>query len=112
MGVAMLLISLLLAVFIIVYYWQNRSLESMAYVPVYVMILSFGYVVAQIVKRSVIKKQFWWDWLYYIGLIAIVTPTFFANAANVKMFEWTTDYGTLFLVIPLILDGKKLLITK
>ena len=81
----------------------------MANLPMYVMLLSFGYVLTQILKRSLIKNQYWWDWLYYVGLIAIVTPTFFASEESLSTFQWTTDIGSLFLVVPLVLDGKKLL---
>ncbi|MDX2362673.1 MAG: hypothetical protein QNK23_17825 [Crocinitomicaceae bacterium] len=112
LGLTMLVISLVLAVLIILYYWTNSSFESMKYVPLYVMMMSFGYVLAQIIKRYVVRKQYWWDWLYYIGLIAIVVPTFFASTDNFTTLGWMTDVGTLFLIVPLILDGKKILSTK
>lgn len=102
-----LTVSLVFAVFIIYYFWMSTTLEEIAYLPMYTVLLSFGYVLTQIVKRALFKKKNWWDWLYYIGLAAIVSPTFLVNEGNVNFFHILTDYGTFFLVIPIVLDVNK-----
>lgn len=100
----LLLVSLVFAGFITQYFWSVNSLDSIVYLPLDVVILSFGYVLLQILKRSLYKRKNWWDWLYYIGLIAMVTPTFFANEGNIGFFQILTDYGIVFMIIPIILD--------
>ena len=90
------------------YYWSNETLESMRVVPIFVMILALVYILMQILKRFMYKEKNWWDWLYYVGLLAIVLPTYFATEANLSTFQWITDFGSLFLVLPLLFDFKKL----
>lgn len=89
---------------IIFYYWSHSTLSSMQMVPMYLMILAFVYILLQIGKRYVFKRQKWWDWLYYIGLTGMMLPVFFASGSNVNTFNTIADYGTLFLVIPVLLD--------
>lgn len=108
----MLVVSLATGAVITSYYWMHSNLEDIVYVPLYIMILSFVYILAQILKRSILKKQYWWDWLYYIGLIAMVVPTFLGKESTATWWHLITDIGTLFLIVPVVLDGRKLINTK
>ena len=94
---------------VINYYWNNDSLESMVSVPITIMIFTFIYILCQIGKRFFFKKQNWWDWLYYIGLLVIILPRFLATPDNLSLFQSITDIGILFLIVPVFLDGKQLL---
>ncbi len=107
--IILLILSTIVSCVIISYYWSNSTLSSISLVPISVMILALIYIVIQIAKRFFIKEYNWWDWLYYIGLISMMIPTFFANSENESTFHFVTDYGTLFLIIPILLDGKTLL---
>lgn len=100
---------LLVGGIIINYYWKNDSLDSMLIVPMGIMVLTFIYVLCQIGKRFVFKKQNWWDWLYYIGLVVIILPRFLATPENLVVFQTLTDMGILFLLVPVFFDGKQLL---
>ena len=91
---------------IINYYWQNSTIESLKEIPMYVMILALVYILIQILKRSIYKEQRWYDWLYYIGLIAMMLPTILVSESNLTLFNYITDTCTLFLIVPIVLEGK------
>jgi len=89
---------------IVRYYWQADSLDAIRLLPRYLMILFLAYVLIQVLKRWLYKVRNWWDWIYYIGLAAAMIPTFLASKESMEMFHTITDYGTLFLMIPVMLD--------
>lgn len=94
---------------IVAYYWSVDTLEGIKNVPVYVMVLCLAYVLIQILKRYLFKNQNWWDWLYYIGLISVMIPGYMATEENISTFAFISDFGTLFLIIPTLLDGKDII---
>lgn len=100
-----LLLSLIaLAVMIARYYWQADALDAIRMLPRYLMFLFLGYVLLQILKRWLYKDRNWWDWIYYIGLASAMLPTFMASEESAHLFHSITDYGTIFLIIPVVLD--------
>lgn len=106
--ITLLIMATIVSLIIVGYYWSNSSLSSITLVPITIMILALIYILIQIVKRFIVKEHNWWDWLYYLGLIAMMLPTVIANSANESYFHFITDYGTLFLIIPILLDTKTL----
>ncbi len=104
--VVLLVAMLVCAAAIVTYYWQHETLDAIIHVPMYVMIVALVYILIQILKRSLYKEQRWYDWLYYIGLIAIMLPPVLANEGNASIFHLLTDFGTLFLIVPVLLEGK------
>lgn len=106
---SMLVAMLVCAGIIIHYYWENSTLEALKEIPMYVMIVTLAYIIIQILKRSIYKEQRWYDWLYYIGLIAIMLPTVMVTENNVSIFNIITDTCTLFLIVPIVLEGKVLI---
>ena len=103
---SMLLVMLVCAGIVVNYYWQHSALETIKEIPMYVMIVTLVYILIQISKRSIYKEQRWYDWLYYIGLIAMMLPTVMVSESNVEIFNYVTDVCTLFLIVPIILEGK------
>ena len=95
-----------LAGLIVFYYWTHDSFESLAYVPMYVMILTLAYIVIQILKRFIYKEQNWWDWLYYIGLISMMLGVFLSTKETSTTYNWITNLGVPFLFAPMIFDLK------
>lgn len=89
---------------VVAYYWDNDSLESIKYLPMRVLIFVFGYILIQISKRFVFRKQNWWDWLYYIGLIAVILPVYFVSDTSLATFQLVAKIGTIFLIIPVGFD--------
>lgn len=106
--VLILVIMFLLGNAISMYYWSNGTLGSMRNVPMFIMILVLIYILMQILKRFLYKEKNWWDWLYYIGLLIVILPTYFASENNLSTFQLMTDFGSLFFVLPLLFDFKKL----
>lgn len=94
---------------IVYYYWTTDSFSSIRNVPKYLMFLALGYVIVQILKRTIFKQNNWWDWLYYLGLASMMIPTFFAAEPSLNFFRILTDFGTLFLLVPIFFDGKKII---
>ncbi|XOV68440.1 MAG: hypothetical protein ACFHU9_04535 [Fluviicola sp.] len=99
---------LTLAFFIVRYYWVNDSLDAIRMLPKYIMFLFLGYVLLQVLKRWLYRDRYWWDWIYYIGLAAAMLPTFMASSQSAHIFHAVTDYGTIFLLLPVVLDLYKL----
>ena len=96
------------AAVIIGYYWTATKLPDIYSVPIFVLATSLVYIGLQLLKRIVLKIQNWWDWTYYIGLVAIVAPVLLANESNQLYFHLLTDYGTFFLLLPAVLDARKI----
>lgn len=94
------------------YYWMATSLQDIATLPIFVLALALVYIGLQLIKRALLKIQNWWDWTYYLGLLAIVLPVLFAKEDNQVYFHLLTDYGTLFLMLPVLLDGRKMFFKK
>lgn len=103
----LLILSLCTGGAISLYYWTHDTLKDVRYIPLYMAILAFVYVLLQMLKRYLFSKGNWWDWLYYIGLLAVALPTFFMTDANAGMFHLFAEIGTLFLIFPVLLDGKQ-----
>ncbi|MDG1332755.1 MAG: hypothetical protein P8P74_10515 [Crocinitomicaceae bacterium] len=106
--VLLLAVSLILGGLIIAYYWQVELHAEMLQVPMYVMIFALGYILTQIARRFLFSGKKWWDWFYYIALTSMIIPIFFSTPERQLMFNYLTDYGTFFFVIPTILDGREL----
>ena len=104
-----LLASIVISALIIMYYWGADSLYGIAYVPMHIMILVIIYILLQLAKRYVTSTQNWYDWLYYIGLISIALPVFFASTENINMYLKLVQIGTLFLAVPILLEGYKII---
>ena len=96
---------------IINYYWTNNTLSSIVFVPMYVVVMTFFYIILQIAKRYFISNKNWWDWLYYLGLIGVLLPLYFAKEENLDTFQWVSDCGVSFLILPLLFDIKELIIS-
>jgi hypothetical protein len=89
---------------VIGYYWNVQSLDAIRVLPKQIMIACLVYVLVQILKRFVQKERHWWDWLYYVGLISAMLPTFLVSSKNEDFFHILTDFGAPFLFIPVVLD--------
>lgn len=105
--ILLLLLSTLVSGGVITYYWMTESVDASRMLPMYVVAMVFGYVLIQIAKRQLFKRRNWWDWLYYLGLLAAVLPTFFMTEENASLFHIVTDFGVFFLLVPVFLDGKQ-----
>jgi hypothetical protein len=101
----LILAKLFLAATIVLYFWNVNTLVEITKLPLYVLILTVVYIGFQMVTRRFSKKQNWWDWIYYIGLASIMLPVVMAKPENEKIFHLLTDFGILFLLLPVLIDG-------
>lgn len=102
----LLVANLILGGWVVAYYWINDSWEARVALPMPLLIPVFGYILIQILKRYLFARKNWWDWLYYLGLFAVVLPTYFMDTPNQEYFHWITDFGSFFLIVPILMDGK------
>ena len=103
----LLVVTLILGGLIIAYYWRVESYLEMYKVPMYVMLFALGYILTQIARRYLVAGKNWWDWFYYIALTAMILPIFFSTPERAVMFNYLTDFGSFFFVIPVLLDGRE-----
>lgn len=101
----LILAKLFLAATIVLYFWNVNTLVEITKLPLYVLILTVVYIGFQMVTRRFSKKQNWWDWIYYIGLASIMLPVVMAKPENENIFHLLTDFGILFLLLPVLIDG-------
>ena len=101
----LILAKLFLSATIVLYFWNVNTLVEITKLPLYVLILTVVYIGFQMVTRRFSNKQNWWDWIYYIGLAAIMLPVVMAKPENEKIFHLLTDFGILFLLLPVLIDG-------
>ena len=107
--VILLVISLVLGGLIIAYYWRVDTDIEMQFVPMYVMIFALGYILTQIARRYLVSGKRFWDWFYYIALTVMIIPIFLSSPERTSFFNYLTDFGTFFFVIPVFFDGRELL---
>jgi hypothetical protein len=96
---------LVLAVLICSYFWESTTLLEIRQLPMTVLVMCVVYIGMQMLTRRLSGNQNWWDWVYYVGLICIMVPVSFANEKNELLYHVMTDYGTILLIIPVLVDG-------
>jgi hypothetical protein len=96
---------LVLSVLICSYFWQATTIQEVRMLPMQVLIMCVAYIGLQMLTRRLSAQQNWWDWVYYVGLICVMVPVSFATEENATFYHILTDYGTLLLIIPVLVDG-------
>ena len=61
------------------------------------------YILTQLIKRYLQKKMPWYNWLYYLGLVAVVIPLPLFSVQGDWVFS-VTRWGSLFLLIPPLVE--------
>lgn len=103
------IVLLAIAVLITGYYLFANSYADLKNVPTTLYVAAIVYILIQLIKRNITKKMPWYDWLYYLGLGAIILP--FALPEK----EWVYSlaiYGSLALVAPPLIEILTLLMKK
>lgn len=90
-------------------YWMSFSLHELKLIPKNTLLLIVLYLALQLLNRRLFGEQNWWNWLYYIGLLGIVFAYFFANENYLSWFLFVVKFGTLFLLVPPVIDFFKLM---
>lgn len=106
-----LILSLIAAVYLVGYYQSAETMADLRVLPNSVLIAVAIFIVLQLLKRFMFKRMYWFDWLYYFGLIAILIPLLLKFEEG----EWlhdVTDFGSLFLVLSPLLGILMLILKK
>ncbi|MDX1445144.1 hypothetical protein [Lishizhenia sp.] len=106
-----LILSLTAAVYLVGYYQSASTMADLRVLPNSVLIAVAIFIVLQLLKRFMFKRMYWFDWLYYFGLIAILLPLLLKFEEG----EWlhdVTDFGSLFLVLSPLIGIVMLLLKK
>lgn len=102
-----IVLSLVCGGIVVSYYWSTDEFYDIRNVSIVALSALVIYVVLQLVKRFLTKEMESYQWLYYIGLAAVVIPVFLKTSES-QLLHTLTDYGTLFLLVPPLIDGYKL----
>lgn len=104
---AMILSASLIVGFVIVsYYWGIRKYVEILHPPFWVWLVALIYILLQIVRRKISHDRRWWDWLYYVGLSAMVLPVFFGNEEIGVFFIRMAQWGSFMFLVPVLLYGS------
>jgi hypothetical protein len=101
---------LVLAALICSYFWNTSDLISLKQLPYSIILFAVLYIGLQMLTRKLSSVNNWWDWVYYGGLLSIMIPVTFATQGSIKIFEPITDFGTICLILPALVDGYYLII--
>lgn len=112
-GVHYLLLIILMAsaLYVFIYYMLASEILELRTLPTNFLIAVVVYIFAQIVKRFLQKKMPWYNWLYYLGLLAVVVPLPLFSVQGNWVFS-VTRWGSLFLLIPPLIEFLILLKSK
>lgn len=99
---------LLISVFVVYYYWTVKSVEDLKELPSILLSAVIIYLAIQLLKRYVKRRVSWYDWLYYVGLSAILLPLFLFTSTADWLFD-ITKYGSLFMLAPPLLETIELI---
>ena len=90
--------------YVVLYYWTvDGNAEKLRELPTTLLSAIIVYIALQLLKRFIKKKIEWFDWFYYIGLIAVLLPLMLVTASSDWIFD-ITQYGSLFLVLPPLIE--------
>src|SRR5690554_7710257 len=107
----LLIVLIVSGLYVFSYYMLANEITALRSLPTSFVIAVIVYILAQLIKRFIQKKMPWYNWLYYLGLMAVIIPLPLFSVQGNWVFS-VTRYGSLFLLIPplvefLILIRKK-----
>ncbi|RYM32385.1 hypothetical protein ERX46_13970 [Brumimicrobium glaciale] len=91
------------ALYVFVYYMLADEILDLRTLPTGFLIAVIVYILAQLIKRFLQKKMPWYNWLYYLGLIAVIVPLPLFSVQGNWVFS-VTRWGSLFLLIPPLIE--------
>lgn len=94
---------ILLGLYIFGYYLFATDIDQLKTLPISFLVVVILYIGVQLIKRFFQKETPWYNWLYYIGLISVVTPLPLFSLQDDSIFL-VTKFGSLFLLIPPVID--------
>jgi len=99
----LLVILIASSIYIIVYYTFAVKIGALRVLPTSFLLVVIVYILAQLGKRYFEHKTPWYNWLYYIGLAAIILPLPLFSMEGDWIFP-ISRYGSFFLLIPPLIE--------
>ena len=100
---------LFLSFMICAYFWKSNDLVHLQQIPISVLAMAAVYIGLQLLTRKLSHVQNWWDWVYYFGLLSIMLPNLLATNSNQHIYHFISDFGTICLIIPAMIDSWNLI---
>lgn len=107
----MLIFLMISAIYVFFYYVSADQIADLRNLPTAILVAVIVYLAIQFVKRYLQKVMPWYNWLYYIGIIAIIIPLPLFSVEGDWVFS-VTRWGSLFLLIPPVIEFLVLLKAK
>lgn len=107
----LLIILMASAIYVFLYYIMADSIAELRTLPTSFLIAVIVYILVQLTKRYLQKKMPWYNWMYYLGLIAVIVPLPLFSVQGNWVFS-VTRWGSLFLLIPPLIEFLTLLKSK
>ncbi|PKR80053.1 hypothetical protein CW751_11850 [Brumimicrobium salinarum] len=99
----LLIVLILTSAYVFIYYLMADSIGELRTLPTSFLIAIVFYILAQLIKRFLQKKMPWYNWLYYLGLLAVIIPLPLFSVQGNWVFS-LTRYGSLFLMLPPVIE--------
>jgi len=99
----LLVVLIISALYVVGYYMLANEITELRSLPTSFLIAIIAYILAQIIKRFVQKKMPWYNWIYYLGLIAVIIPLPLFSVQGNWVFS-VTRWGSLFLLVPPLIE--------
>ena len=102
---------LIISFYVVFYYWTTDTFSDLRELPPTLLSAIIIYLALQLIKRYIKKTVSWYDWLYYVGLGAILSPLMLLTSTAEWLFD-VTKYGSLFILAPPLIELISLALTK
>ena len=99
----LLIVLITAALCVITYYMLADQIYELRVLPTGFLIAVIAYILAQLIKKFLQKEMPWYNWFYYLGLIAVVIPLPLFSVQGDWVFS-VTLWGSLFLLIPPLIE--------
>lgn len=99
----LLIALIILGLYVFGYYIFANDINQLRVLPISFLVVVILYILIQLIKRFLQKEVSWYNWLYYVGLVAVVIPLPLFSLPNDWIFT-ATRFGSLFLLIPPVIE--------
>lgn len=103
---------LIFSFLLFMYFWKAEDFMAIKYIDFWIIVFAIIYILLQLLTRKLSSAPHWWDWVYYIGLLAIMISSIFISNETFNVFHTLTRIGTVLLIFPLFADIYQLFLKK
>jgi cellobiose-specific phosphotransferase system component IIC len=97
---SLIILAILLSLYINYYYLQVNNFDAVRNLPQSVLTAIIAFLAVQLIKRSIKKKNAWYDWIYYAGLMGILSPLLLVTSTADWLLQLAKYSGLFILLSP------------